>query len=1022
MKHVVEILFCIILFSINHISAQQSYVTNLSIENGLPVNYTYCLFVDDYGYLWIASTKGVIRYNGYSSKLYNYTTGILKDDIWRFYQDKKRRIWLSAISNHLSYIKNNKYHTIYNSTKNTLYPSKIIDYDDGIFFVSTHSGPDDYAIWIEKNDTLFAKHIQGLAHVESTHTLVNGDNIVTFNGGICYITPIDFLIKDTIHCRPVATVRNCLKVNYNTDIIGSNVVSFTKNEKTLNVINYHNYSIRDIDLGKKCGLKNGIQRVALYNDSYDKHQMLAIITTNEVYITDSSFVIIKIGNLDSLYGKTHLGDKASFFIYDSLWRKCLSTINNGIFINHGIENKFVRIPINLKDYKYIGNASDAIAYWWNEDNKTLLRLSKNNSYTPYKINNLSLVQNIIPYRNDSVILVSNEYIFWFKNKSFKLNPFISVTPNAVQNAPAYARRKYPFGGYSLIVNDTNNFYVISKERGFVNFFRTTDSLSVKYINNKERFDGMVYDSVRNEILIYNNDDIEVYRESKLIHSYTADSLSALKINNIEKISVDNKYGNIFIKEYNRLIVFTDDIHHYKTLLDNYMLNDAGICIYKNKLIVAGKFGILFSEIKGAFNFSKSLLYPNIKAQVYNYITDMQTSDDKVLINTDKGTFAIQIPNDSTLNAVSNASLPDFKVIISYNDSLKSLHQQDTIAFLKQNISLQFDIINPTGTGIPQFEYYMTGTDSSWHQMNSNELLIPDLVPGKYYRMALRIHDDTWKSNIIDMQLYLIPNWWQKSIWKNTFFVTGILLVLLFVYVIILVTRKMVISKNRKKNLQLELELKAIYSQINPHFIYNTLNSALLLINNNNMSEAYLHVSKFSKLLRAYVKSSRNKYITIEDEIANLKNYIELQQTRFKNRFKYHIKVDSALSIVNVKIPSLLLQPFVENAINHGILHKEEEGNLTISFSLGQTINELHCVIEDDGIGRNESKKLYDNSDPQNESYGNELIKKLIEIFKNYERLHIEVTYTDKKLPLTGTIVKINIKYPTHEHELSLYNS
>jgi LytS/YehU family sensor histidine kinase len=223
-----------------------------------------------------------------------------------------------------------------------------------------------------------------------------------------------------------------------------------------------------------------------------------------------------------------------------------------------------------------------------------------------------------------------------------------------------------------------------------------------------------------------------------------------------------------------------------------------------------------------------------------------------------------------------------------------------------------------------------------------------------------------------------------------------------------ITRRIVLRAQFRKNLQMELELKSIHAQINPHFIFNTLNSALLLVSNKKMDEAYAHISRFSKLLRAYLKSSRNKYITINEEVNNLKNYLDLQQTRFKDKFNYEIFVSEEISEDLVKIPTLLIQPFAENAINHGILPKDGSGILKIEFRSKIKEGILQCIIDDDGVGRKKSKE--NNSLlGKKESYGNLLINDLIDIFNRYEDLKIDIVYVDKEPPLTGTTVTINIK-------------
>src|SRR5690606_2025385 len=147
----------------------------------------------------------------------------------------------------------------------------------------------------------------------------------------------------------------------------------------------------------------------------------------------------------------------------------------------------------------------------------------------------------------------------------------------------------------------------------------------------------------------------------------------------------------------------------------------------------------------------------------------------------------------------------------------------------------------------------------------------------------------------------------------------------------------------------------------------------------------------------------NKYVSIADEIATLNNYVALQQVRFENKFDYQLHVDEQIATETIKIPSLLLQPLVENAINHGIFHKAEgKGLLSVSFEINNEQNELICTIEDNGVGRAASKQINRNSMLKRESFGSDLVKDLINIFNKYEQMQISIAYIDKTAPETGT--------------------
>ncbi len=271
-----------------------------------------------------------------------------------------------------------------------------------------------------------------------------------------------------------------------------------------------------------------------------------------------------------------------------------------------------------------------------------------------------------------------------------------------------------------------------------------------------------------------------------------------------------------------------------------------------------------------------------------------------------------------------------------------------------------------------------------------------------------------------MILYITPYWWQTERWKNIIIACAILSALLIIAAIIFLTRTIVLRVHNRKNLQKEiknlhlaLELKSIYAQINPHFIFNTLSTGLHFIRKERMKEAYNHIAAFSDLLRSYIKSSREKYISVGQEITNLENYITLQQTRFGDKFDYEIIIPSGGDLASIRIPSLLLQPIVENAIVHGLYHKEEKGHLKIEFKKIDG-NGVVIVIDDDGIGRAKSKLLNEASNIETESFGTDLISDLVNIFNNYEQISIDIIYIDKTSPLSGTTVMLTIKNPPHE--------
>jgi len=308
----------------------------------------------------------------------------------------------------------------------------------------------------------------------------------------------------------------------------------------------------------------------------------------------------------------------------------------------------------------------------------------------------------------------------------------------------------------------------------------------------------------------------------------------------------------------------------------------------------------------------------------------------------------------------------------------------------------------------KYLYRILQKDSAWQELSANELSLPRLSPGKFYSLSIIAYDNQWRSEARNIHLYIAPNWFERPLGRSIVLGGLAVLVLILIYIVAIITKRNVTKNNAKRNQQLELELKSVYSQLNPHFIFNSLSAAMYLVKMKRSDDAYKHIYKFSHLLRAYIKSSRNRFIPIYEEIKNLSTFIELQQTRFKDKFDFEIILDPALD-TSTNIPSLLLQPIIENAITHGLINKEGKGHLRIELKKELKGNGIICIIDDDGIGRENAKLIKDENTLKNESFGGELVKDLISILNKYERVHIDMEYIDKQQPLTGTIVKLSIK-------------
>jgi len=165
----------------------------------------------------------------------------------------------------------------------------------------------------------------------------------------------------------------------------------------------------------------------------------------------------------------------------------------------------------------------------------------------------------------------------------------------------------------------------------------------------------------------------------------------------------------------------------------------------------------------------------------------------------------------------------------------------------------------------------------------------------------------------------------------------------------------------------ELEMQVLRTQMNPHFIFNSLNSINRFILQNNKGQASQYLTKFSKLIRLILQNSQAELISLESELESLELYLDLESLRFDYHFNYKISVQNDLDISNISVPPLIIQPYAENAIWHGLMHKEEKGQLDIDIS--EENDNLVCRVSDNGIGRKKAEELGSKTATRHKSMG-----------------------------------------------------
>jgi LytS/YehU family sensor histidine kinase len=211
----------------------------------------------------------------------------------------------------------------------------------------------------------------------------------------------------------------------------------------------------------------------------------------------------------------------------------------------------------------------------------------------------------------------------------------------------------------------------------------------------------------------------------------------------------------------------------------------------------------------------------------------------------------------------------------------------------------------------------------------------------------------------------------------------------------------------------ELEMQALRAQMNPHFIFNCLSSINRFILKNESKTASNYLTRFSRLMRMVLNNSQKSLISLDDELEMLQLYLEMERLRFKNSFDYGITFLNTLDRDNIFIPPLLLQPFCENAIWHGLMHREGQGRLDIELIMEKNI--LNCTITDNGVGREKAEELKSKTAEKEKSMGLKITTERLAVLNREEGLqtHYEIEdLKDEAGMAAGTRVTLKISFRT----------
>lgn len=348
-----------------------------------------------------------------------------------------------------------------------------------------------------------------------------------------------------------------------------------------------------------------------------------------------------------------------------------------------------------------------------------------------------------------------------------------------------------------------------------------------------------------------------------------------------------------------------------------------------------------------------------------------------------------------------ADITTFITRVSINGADTLVMKNYTLDYGQKDISISFSGADLTGY-YPLFEYRIN--DGSWQKTDKNNIELR-LASGKYdIQIRGMKRDGSASSQTETLSFYIKTPFWESGV-----FWTIVVISFFIISFFVLETRnkqkrKAAVAKVITEKKLTELEMQALKAQINPHFVFNCLNSIKGFIFDRDYAQADKYLDKFSDLMRSTIDNSDAAIISLQNEISYLDNYLQLEKLRFEDKFNYHIEVAAGIDKEQYFVPAMLLQPYVENAIRHGMRFLENRKG-QININVYKENNFLVCEIDDNGIGREKAAALKSKMHVEYQSRGMSISKRRAELY------NIEQEVTDKKDEngnATGTTITVKI--------------
>ncbi|WP_336516720.1 histidine kinase [Pollutibacter soli] len=534
-------------------------------------------------------------------------------------------------------------------------------------------------------------------------------------------------------------------------------------------------------------------------------------------------------------------------------------------------------------------------------------------------------------------------------------------------------------------------------------------------NRKVRitFSPLAYDSIRNLVYLVKDAGIAQYDLTKGQLNEIAEleiTGDTTKKTDILKVALMSSGKLVLIKRYSGLRII-DPVS--LKCVDSIKWGERGLMNGYYTNIIGGDFEMMFLEgergiLAYSYKGQKSFMFDKNNGLGNPRVFSMLNANHRLVLG---GANRFEFYDYSEFNRNEFHYTPVLNTM-RYDTSQRfnnpDVSKKIVLPYSESTISLTFSTSEFVFPERIEYAYQLSGVDMGWKYADffNREVTYNHLSPGTYhFLLKAQMTGGMWDQQPVDYSIEILPAWWQTLWFRWACILAVILVVFAFVQWRISSVRISAQTRLQYEKDLLELEAKALRAQMNPHFIFNCLNSIKALIAQQETEKATDYLTTFSKLIRYLFNNADKKEISLHDEIETCKLYLQLEALRFSERLKYSVDINTDIDIKSIYVPALIVQPFIENALWHGIAPK---GHGLLELKVSSDQHSVVCEVDDDGIGREMSKQNKAANDITHQSRGLGLSQARLELEKKLKNSEASLEITDKYdgIDARGTSVKI----------------